>query len=147
MIPSSILADNQFLWQNPCIINLWKYPTKCFDNNSIVSFPEEAFYIYQTLNVSTSLFCNMEYPSYPKYFLDVSHFFVQKKKLTLKPDVYVVENKHLVDRFKQMLILNPEFLKQVKIATNQYISNYGSKKEGKNKLDSLSLKIPTYYFY
>lgn len=89
----------------------------------------------------------MEYPSYPKYFLDVSHFFVQKKKLTLKPDVYVVENKHLVDRFKQMLILNPEFLKQVKIATNQYISNYGSKKEGKNKLDSLSLKIPTYYFY
>ena len=46
-----------------------------------------------------------------------------------------------------MLILNPEFLKQVKIATNQYISNYGSKKEGKNKLDSLSLKIPTYYFY
>lgn len=129
MIPSTLLEDNPFTWQNQNIINLSKYPSKCFDNNSIINFPEEAFYIFQTLNINNSLFCNTEYPSYPKYYLDVSHFFIKKKKLTIKADVYNIESKPLIDKFKRLMVLNPEFMKQVKMSASSYGKK--AKKDGK----------------
>jgi hypothetical protein len=85
------------------------------------------------LNINNSLFCNTEYPSYPKYYLDVSHFFIKKKKLTIKADVYNIESKPLIDKFKHLLVFNPEFVKQLKMSVSQYNSNFGKnkKKEGK----------------
>jgi hypothetical protein len=62
--------------------------------------------------------------------------------------VYNIESKPLVDKFKQLLIFNPELMKQIKMFASQYNSNFGSKKaEGKKFSDLFSVKIPVYYFY
>jgi hypothetical protein len=75
----------------------------------------------------------------------VSHFFIKKKKMTIKADVYNIESKPLIDKFKHLLMLNPEFVKQVKMSA----SSYGKKvkKDGKKNQDFFSVKIPAYYYY
>lgn len=78
------MNNNPFLWKTPSIVNLSKYPIRCLDNNSIISFPEDAFYVFNENRSNNSTFCNVEYPSYPQYYLDVSHLFVKKRKMTLQ---------------------------------------------------------------
>lgn len=80
----------------------------------------------------------------------MSHFFIKKKKLTIKADVYNIESKPLIDKFKHLLVFNPEFVKQIKMSVSQYNSNFGKreKKEGKRvSHEYFSIKIPAYYYY
>ena len=142
MIPANTLNNNPFLWKTPAIINLSKYPSKCLDNNSIVNFPEEAFFIFSDQRSNSSKFCNVEYPSYPKYYLDVSHLFVKKRKITIRGDVYSIESKPLIDKFKQLLYFNPGLIKQARSVS---INASGAKDKSSKK--SFSIKIPVYYYF
>lgn len=122
LIPASTIKNNPFLWANTENIKLSKYPTKCLDNYSVIHFPEEAYYIYfdNILKTGNDVFHNVDYPSYPRYFVDVSHFFTTKKKLHVKGDVYNVENKDLIEKFKHFVAYNPNLTK-IKIPIYYYL--------------------------
>jgi hypothetical protein len=128
LVPANKVEDNPFLWEKPELIKLPKFPTKCLDNYSIINFPEEAHYIFSEaiMKLGTNLFFDVEFPTYPKYFIDTSHFWVTKKKLAIKGDVYNIENKGLLGRFKQLVASNPK-LAEVKLPVYyyyQYEQNY-----------------------
>lgn len=52
------------------------------------------------------MFCNVDYPTFPRYFIDLSYIFVKKKKLSVKPDVYSIENKSLLEKFQTLISYN-----------------------------------------
>jgi len=110
----------------PHIVKLGKFPLKCLDNYSIIQFPEDAFFVFSDQVSNNSIFYNVDYPSYPKYFVDVSHFYIKKRSTTIKPDSYQIESKGLLEKFKNFVISNPK-LKSIKIPVYhyyQYESNY-----------------------
>lgn len=123
LIPANTIKNNTFLWQNGTeTLKMSKFPLKCLDNFSLIHFPEEAYFINfdNILQTGNDLFHNVDYPSYPRYFVDVSHFFTPRRKLHVKGDVYQIENKELLDKFKIFVAHNPTLTK---------------------------IKIPVYYYY
>lgn len=128
LVPANKVEDYPFQWEKSELIKLPKFPTKCLDNYSIINFPEEAHYIYSEaiMKLGTNLFFDVEFPTYPKYFIDTSHLFITKKKLAIKGDVYNIENKGLLAKFKQLVASNPK-LTEVKLPVYyyyQYEQNY-----------------------
>lgn len=113
MLPTSKLEDNPFVWDKPELIKIPKFPAKCLDNYSIVSFPEEAFYLAGDLlaKSTSNLFTDLEYPGVPKYYIDPTHLMLPKQELAIKGDSYVVENKSLMAKFKQLFTANPKLKK------------------------------------
>lgn len=112
MLPTSKLEDNPFTWDRPEVIKLPKFPAKCLDNLSIISFPEEAFYVMsETLNKGHNLFTDVDFPGTPRYFVDPSHMLIKKQALSIKADAYVLESKSLTAKFKQLTAANPKLKK------------------------------------
>lgn len=112
LLPTSKLEDNPFTWDRPEIIKLPKFPAKCLDNYSIISFPEEAFYVMSdSLMKANTLFTDVDFPGIPRYFIDPSHMLIKKQALSIKADAYVLENKTLAAKFKQLTTSNPKIKK------------------------------------
>ena len=63
--------NNPLTWKVPHIVKLGKFPVKCLDNYSVIHFPEDAYFIFSDQRYNNSIFCNVEYPSYPIYYVDV----------------------------------------------------------------------------
>lgn len=113
LLPTSKLEDNPFTWEKPEIIRLPKFPAKCLDNYSIVSFPEEAFYVMSDVLTkgAHNLFTDIDFPGTPRYFVDPSHMLIKKQPLAIKADAYVIESKSLSAKFKQLTTANPKLKK------------------------------------
>lgn len=121
MLPTSTLEENPFTWDKPETIKLPKFPNKCLDNYSIISFPEEAYYLMgeAIAKIGQTLFADLEYPSVPKYYIDPSYMLIKKAPLTIKGDVYNLESKTLLAKFKSLFSANPK-LKKVLIPVYYY---------------------------
>ena len=89
------------------------------DNYSIINFPEEAYYISSDQFKNSQMFCNVDYPTYPRYFIDLSYFFIKKKKLSVKPDVYTIDNKAILEKFQTLVNYNQR-LKNVRLPIYHY---------------------------
>lgn len=112
LVPTNKLEDNPFTWDRPEIIKLPKFPAKCLDNYSIISFPEEAFYLMSDSLVKPhSLFTDVDFPGIPRYFVDTSHILIKKQALSIKADAYSLESKSLSAKFKQLTAANPKLKK------------------------------------
>ena len=92
----SKLEENNFTWDSLETVKLPKFPNKCMDNYSIISFPEEAYYLASDqISKPNSIFADVEYPGSPRYFIDPTVLLIKKKELVVKPDVYSLENKQI----------------------------------------------------
>lgn len=120
LLPTDKLDGNQFVWDKPETVKIPKFPSKCLDNYSIVNFPEEAYYISgEVLTKSSSVFCDVDFPSVPRYFVDPSHMLIKKCEMTIKGDAYTLESPSLLAKFKALFEANPK-LKKVLVPVYYY---------------------------
>lgn len=127
VVPLSELNNNPFTWDKPEPLKIPKFPTKCLDNSSVVNFAEEAFYIPGEMLASrmNTLFFDLEYPAYPRYFVDPTALLIKKQPLAVKGDVYTLDSKPLLDRFKILVAANPK-LKKVLFPVYYYYQYEGN---------------------
>ena len=126
ILPTSKLEENPFTWEKPEQVKIPKFPSKCLDNYSVIHFPEEAFYIPSDYSKNPTLFLDIDYVGVPRYFIDPNIMLIKKQALAVKGDVYHLESKSLVAKFKQLLASNPK-IKKIQIPVfyfYQYEQNY-----------------------
>ena len=127
VVPLNELNNNPFTWDKPEALKIPKFPTKCLDNYSVVNFAEEAFYIPGEVIAGrmNSIFLDLDYPSYPKYFVDPTTILIKKQPLAVKGDVYALESKSLLEKFKVLVAANPK-LKKVLFPVYYYYQYEGN---------------------
>lgn len=127
IVPLSDLNNNPFAWDRPEPLKLPKYPTKCLDNSSVINFAEEAFYIPGEMLASrlNTLFIDLEYPSYPRYFVDPTALLIKKQPLAVMGDVYTLDSKPLLEKFRILVSANPK-LKKVLFPVYYYYQYEGN---------------------